>query len=872
MSAQPSSAPDELNGTLESCAASTESVSQFTKVKSRAHVFDRNSHHSSYFQSGLKLIIEASRVGSSLPCGAARDAYSAYPAYAKVIENQSGKILNIIQSVLKARNVRGNIARRDDDEKMEMLLECNDIMLESINSNLDEVAGIKKVPELVLVESEFRPAPEHNRGRLNGSWNENAHSHLANLTKKAKLLTAKNILRPQLNFKVPVDNSNTPFEPRITDKPNSLKPLAVLPEYDEQGNVEAFLHPYEFELNKFEPAMELLCKVEVEPSGPLESTPFTVIAEESALTEMIGELRKVKEIAVDLEHHSYRTFQGITCLMQVSTRDRDYVIDTIALREELHVINEVFTDRRIVKVFHGADSDIEWMQRDLGLYIVNLFDTHQAAKRLNFARLSLAFLLKHFCNVDADKSFQLADWRIRPLPEELLSYARQDTHYLLYIYDLMRNELLKLGNGESHLLKAVYQAGVELCKKRYTKARLFDDSHMDVYRRSKKIFDNRQMYALQHLYAWRDEIARLEDESTGYVLPNHMLMHISENLPREMQGVLACCNPVPPLVRQNLQQIHQILLKAREQPLVSKVAFQKATTTPASTTPAISSVNQFLYCPHDLTHDSDFRDDLPTLLGSKNRSAGAFSSPLKRTYSKISLLEDEGEEEQEVDNKKLTTLKDIKFITPYSRFLSILPVAEEQERLDNARAAEEAKKKKLCPTAKEMEQSLKRKIAEENVKEEQVEKAGNDAKEPPQKKKKWMKEKVQSFKQMIAGQSRSAETSSNPDTTTTTKTPKKLSKQQKWKAKQNRFDSPNQKAGSSTSGGGQQEKNGESSKGKDFDYSKVDYSKFQGGSKQAQQGGRNQFDSKFRSRGQKAKNADKKFNKMFSFSKMAHNK
>lgn len=786
----------------------------------------------------------------------------------KVIENQSGKILQIIQDVLKSRNVRGNIARRDDDEKMEMLLECNDIMLESINSNLDEVAGIKKVPEVVLVESEFRPAPE-NRGRLSGSWNENAHNHLANLTKKAKLLTAKNILRPQLNFKVPVNNSNAPFEPRITDKPNSLKPLAILPEYDEQGNVEAFLHPYEFELNKFEPPMELLCKVEVESSRPLENTPFTVISEESALREMVQELRKVKEIAVDLEHHSYRTFQGITCLMQVSTRDRDYVIDTIALREDLSVLNEVFTDRRIVKVFHGADSDIEWLQRDLGLYIVNLFDTHQAAKRLNFARLSLAFLLKHFCNVDADKSFQLADWRIRPLPEELLSYARQDTHYLLYIYDLMRNELLKLGNGESHLLKAVYQAGVELCKKRYMKARLFDDSHLDVYRRSKKIFDNRQMYALQHLYGWRDEIARLEDESTGYVLPNHMLMHISENLPREMQGVLACCNPVPPLVRQNLHQLHQILLKAREQPLVSKVTFQKATTTPASTTPAMSSVNQFLYCPHDLTHDSDFRDDLPTLLGSKHQSAGAFSSPLKRMNSKISLLDDEGED---VDNKKLATLKDIKFITPYSRFLSILPVAEEQERLDTARAAEEAKKKKLCPTVTEMEQSLKRKMEEdkqgENVKEEQVEKAGSDPKEPPQKKKKWMKEKVQSFKQMMTGQSKAAETSSTPETTTTAKTPKKLSKQQKWKAKQNRFDSPNQKAGSS--GGGQQQDN--NAKGNDFDYSKVDYSKFQGGSKQAQQGGRNQFESKFRSRGQKAKNADKKFNKMFSFSKMANKK
>lgn len=67
----------------------------------------------------------------------------------------------------------------------------------------------------------------------------------------------------------------------------------------------------------------------------------------------------------------------------------------------------------ILQVFHGADSDIEWLQRDLGLYVVNMFDTGQAARVLNFPRLSLAHLLAHYCQVNADKQFQLADWRIR---------------------------------------------------------------------------------------------------------------------------------------------------------------------------------------------------------------------------------------------------------------------------------------------------------------------------------------------------------------------------------------------------------------------------------------------------------------------------
>lgn len=47
-----------------------------------------------------------------------------------------------------------------------------------------------------------------------------------------------------------------------------------------------------------------------------------------------------------------------------------------------------------------------------------------------------------------------------------------------------------------------------------------------------------------------------------------MMLQIAESLPREMQGILACCNPIPPLVRQNLHKLHAIVLEARNQPFV----------------------------------------------------------------------------------------------------------------------------------------------------------------------------------------------------------------------------------------------------------------------------------------------------------------
>lgn len=48
-----------------------------------------------------------------------------------------------------------------------------------------------------------------------------------------------------------------------------------------------------------------------------------------------------------------------------------------------------------------------------------------------------------------------------------------------------------------------------------------------------------------------------------YLLPNHMLLALAEALPREVQGVTAVCQPMPPFVKQNLITIHRMLLSVR---------------------------------------------------------------------------------------------------------------------------------------------------------------------------------------------------------------------------------------------------------------------------------------------------------------------
>lgn len=129
---------------------------------------------------------------------------------------------------------------------------------------------------------------------------------------------------------------------------------------------------------------------------------------------------------------------------------------------------------------------------------------------------------------------------------------------------------------------------------------------MELYRKQKKSFNTQQLAAFRLLYAWRDKLAREEDESTGYILPNHMMMKIAEELPKEPQGIIACCNPTPPLVRQQINELHQLIKQARETLLLkAEVLAEKRKSMTPKRKPQTT-----LFGPHDTSRssESDFLD------------------------------------------------------------------------------------------------------------------------------------------------------------------------------------------------------------------------------------------------------------------------
>ena len=411
-------------------------------------------------------------------------------------------------------------------EDFDDFVEYNDDCLEKIDTLLDKVTGKYGNSLETQAVNSTQSSPVVTEINSNGQI--------------TKVIHAQNISRPQLKFKDHIDNSGTPFVSKIHEKYHAIVPLKS----KEQG-----IHPYEHELmnlqydsSLFEPCLEQMF-IEVG------LTPLEYIDNIDSLLVLISELQNESSIAIDLENHSFRSYQGFTCLMQISSRTKDYIIDTLELRNDLHLLNQIFANPSIVKVLHGAESDIMWLQRDLGLYIVNMFDTFFASKVLEMAGNSLAFLVKHYCGKVLDKQYQLADWRIRPLTEEMKYYAREDTHYLLYIFDRMRNDILKYSTQISHLHN-VFRKSRDLCLQTYSTSPYDPDSWRSLSLKFKTPFNKVQLTVFKDLHKWRDHIARDEDESIGYVMANRVLYKLSSTLPDTADKVLLCCNPVPPYIRQ----------------------------------------------------------------------------------------------------------------------------------------------------------------------------------------------------------------------------------------------------------------------------------------------------------------------------------
>jgi exosome complex exonuclease RRP6 len=205
-----------------------------------------------------------------------------------------------------------------------------------------------------------------------------------------------------------------------------------------------------------------------------------------------------------------------------------------------------------------------------------MFDTERAAHALRYPRIGLAYLLEKFVNFQAQKQYQLADWRVRPLPEDLFNYARADTHFLLYIYDCMRNELIKnskLSDPEGDLIQKVLDGSKGYQLQRYEHY-IYDVErgsgafgwYKQLYK-TPALFSKQQFAVFKAVHQWRDAVARREDDSVHFIMNNHMLMSISRDMPDSKEKLASSANLFSGSMKQRADELVQVITKAKQEGL-----------------------------------------------------------------------------------------------------------------------------------------------------------------------------------------------------------------------------------------------------------------------------------------------------------------
>ncbi|GMH33336.1 hypothetical protein BSKO_01170 [Bryopsis sp. KO-2023] len=379
--------------------------------------------------------------------------------------------------------------------------------------------------------------------------------------------------KPQNNFRVlHADNSDSPFQHLVLDADGN--------EVDGRPTEQA-VHPYwkTIDLLRRDCPEHLVTTLKSsDTSGG--GGRWVWVDKKIQLDDLMKELQGVDQFAVDVEHHKLRSYRGFICLIQIFTGTCTYLLDAVALHDEVHVLNSVFANPKIRKVAHGCHNDVLWLQRDFKIYLVNVFDTEKACQVLNKPTRNLAHLLKFYFGIVSDKSLQVADWRRRPLSKEQLLYARMDVEHLLRLERILIQELLDQDEIPSDSiidfmpdavsLQLANRKSQETCLNLYTslaakeatrvaalhmiRKHMLDGSGMIAWRlgedesceelsarRREDVFRD----CVFQLCVWRDEVARREDESCEFILKNRVLVALAIQCPRTPSAIMSLATSTP---------------------------------------------------------------------------------------------------------------------------------------------------------------------------------------------------------------------------------------------------------------------------------------------------------------------------------------
>jgi ribonuclease D len=246
-------------------------------------------------------------------------------------------------------------------------------------------------------------------------------------------------------------------------------------------------------------------------------TVLDVIDSEGKLSEFLSRLREAEWVALDTEADSLHAYPEKLCLLQISTTQGDDLIDPLAAID-LPRLWPVLHQQQLI--MHGADYDLRLLRKKHEFVPVRIFDTMLASRLLGEREFGLSSLALKYLGVTLEKGSQKADWATRPLTPRMEAYARNDTHYLKPLADILREQLRQ--KDRLHWLEQSCARLIEDC------ARLAPSDPDQVWRlKGSHHLSPHGLAVLRELWRWREQEAVAANRPPYFVLNHEALVEIA---------------------------------------------------------------------------------------------------------------------------------------------------------------------------------------------------------------------------------------------------------------------------------------------------------------------------------------------------------
>ncbi|MFN7139550.1 MAG: ribonuclease D [Limisphaerales bacterium] len=241
-----------------------------------------------------------------------------------------------------------------------------------------------------------------------------------------------------------------------------------------------------------------------------------MIDSDAKLAEFLPRLEAAKWVSVDTEADSLHAYPEKLCLLQISFEGEDVLIDPLARMDLSPLWPELLKHELI---FNAADYDLRLLRKGPKFVPTKIFDTMLAARLLGERQFGLHNLVSKFLGVQLEKGSQTADWARRPLTPKMEAYARNDTHYLKSLADILRAHLIEKGRLSWH---------EESCARLVAECSELPPADQEPWRiRGCNRLSSLGLAVLRELWLWREREAISVNKPPYFILAHEILLDIA---------------------------------------------------------------------------------------------------------------------------------------------------------------------------------------------------------------------------------------------------------------------------------------------------------------------------------------------------------